>query len=229
MIISGIFTDLINTKFGGRHGYFKQRYYQGLVNLGGNTQKKIVYVKPEDLEKVTEILTNKLTKDEFERYSLIPFDLNDQTYSERILELREKNGYLNDRCLHVQYGKFQWMLNHINEDEYVWWIDAGLICDHLFPTKYVDTLEKSKSIFSDEFFKSLIKRVNNKNYFICGDRHNYYAHGKPDKIYFDNNFQERYHPIAGFFGGHKNNMKNFLLQSNKKKTNRSSFLSILIK
>ena len=93
------------------------------------------------------------------------------------------------------------MLNHINEDEYTWWIDAGLVCDHLFPSKYVSKLEDAKNVFSDDFFTNLKNRVNDKIYFICGDRNNFYAHGKPDRQYFDSNFQERYHPIAGFFGG----------------------------
>jgi len=216
MIVSGIFTDLFNTKFGGRHNHFKQRYYQGLVYLGGNTQRKIIYVKPEDMEKVVEILSIKLTEEEFSRYTLIPFDLNDQTYSERILELREKNGYLNDRCLHVQYGKFQWMMNHIDEDEYIWWVDAGLVCDHLFPSKYVGDIENAKNVFSDSFFENLKSKVGDKNYFICGDRHRYYAHGKPNQTFFDANFQDRYHPIGGFFGGYSNTFKNFIQSLNKK-------------
>lgn len=216
MIISGVFTELFKTKFGGRHGYFKQRYFQGLVNLGGNTQKKVVYVKPEDMDKLVEVLTNNLTEEEYKRYTLIPFDLNDQTYSERILELREKYGYLNDRCLHVQYGKFQWLLNHMDEDDYVWWIDAGLVCDHLFPTEYVKNIGGPKNVFSDEYFEYVKDKTGEKCYFICGDRHRYYAHGKPNKIFFDSNHQDRYHPIGGFFGGKNDSLKEFLNVANNK-------------
>lgn len=216
MIISGIFTDLFNTPYGGRHTYFKARYYLGLAALGGNTQQKKIYIKPEDIEKVTEVLTNKLTEEEFNRYELIPFDLSEQTFSDRILALKEQIGYLGDRCLHIQYGKLQWLKNHINEDDYLWWIDAGLICDHLFPSKYVRDFNDAKNVFSDDFFNQLKQRVNDKTYFICGDRHRYYAHGKPNEKYFESNYQNRYHPIGGFFGGQSNRLNEFIDVCNSK-------------
>jgi len=216
MIISGIFTGLINTKFGGRPPYFNQRYYQGLSYLGGNTQQKIVYVKPEDLDKVKEVLSHKLTEEEYQRYTLIPFNLEDQIFNEKLLKVREKEGFPYDRCPQVQYGKFEWMSNHIDEDEYIWWVDAGLICDHLFPTKYMSNPEEIKKILNDEFFENLKSRVGTKNYFICGDRHRVYQHGKPNIKYFKQNYQDRYHTIGGFFGGYSKTFKNFINDFNVK-------------
>ena len=32
---------------------------------------------------------------------------------------------------------------YIDEDEYIWWVDAGLVCDHLFPSKYVGDIENA--------------------------------------------------------------------------------------
>jgi len=216
MIITGLYLNMFGTKFGGRYKSFKNRYLTGLANLSGNSQKKIVYVKPDDFNEVKNFLSKKLKNEELNLYHLIPFDLKNQTYHNDIQRLKTENGYLDDRCLEIQYGKLQWMLNHIDEDDYVWWIDAGLVCTHLFPLKYSEDFNNAKKIFNDEYFKKLEERINKKVYFICGDRKRYYAHGAPLEKYFEKNYQNRYHPIGGFFGGYHTSLKTFLNKTNDK-------------
>jgi len=216
MIISSIFLNMFGSSLGGRYKSFHGRYLKGLVNLSGNSQKKIIYLKKEDIPMVTDFLKSRLTESEYNLYSFIDFDLEQQIHHNQIKEVKDVNGYLKDRCLEIQYGKLEWMLNHIDEDDYIWWVDAGLVGDHLFPKKYSETFENAKNIFNDEYFDKLKERVGEKLYFICGDRRRYYSHGAPKEIYFEKNYQNRYHPIGGFFGGHTKLMKDFINKTNNK-------------
>jgi len=170
----------------------------------------------EDMDMVKDFVKSKVSNEEYNLYVFIPFDLKNQTFHKQIQEIKSINGYLKDRCLEIQYGKLEWMLKHIDEDDYIWWIDAGLVSDHLFPYKYVKNFNDAKNIFNDEYFTKLKNKVGDKLYFVCGDRRRFYSHGAPKKEYFEKNYQNRYHPIGGFFGGKSNLMKDFIVNTNQK-------------
>jgi hypothetical protein len=218
MIISGFFTNLYGTEFGGRPNAYKKRYLFGLASLASNSQKKIIYTSPNDRDELTDFLKKTLSIPEFKRYVIKPFYLTNQTFHPSIIILKKEFGYLSDRCLQIQYGKFQWIMECIKEEEdnYTWWVDAGLISNHLFPNIYVENIESSKNISSDNFFNQLVTKADGKTYFICGDRSNGYAHSLPNQKYFDKGYQTKLHPIGGFFGGNSLFLNNFLLKCNLK-------------
>ena len=54
MIISGFFTNLYGTEFGGRLNAYKKRYLFGLASLTSNSQKKIIYTSPNDRDELTD-------------------------------------------------------------------------------------------------------------------------------------------------------------------------------
>ena len=69
MIISSIFLNMFGSSLGGRYKSFHSRYLKGLVNLSGNSQKKIIYLKKEDISMVTDFLKSRLTESEYNLYS----------------------------------------------------------------------------------------------------------------------------------------------------------------
>lgn len=215
MIVTCFYTGLINTQFGGRPNSFKRRYLSGITNLQYNTQKKVIYTSNKDYDELFNHINNNVNEKNLERYQIKIFELKNQTFHEKIQSIRKKDGYVQDRCLEIQYGKFQFLLNEKDNDEYLWWVDAGLLDEHLFLKEHVNNLEKY-NLFNDVFFENLKKDIKESVYFICGDRHNHYSHGKPDKKFFEKDYQNRYHPVGGFFGGKKELLEDFLTKCNDK-------------
>jgi hypothetical protein len=216
MIVTCYYSNLNGTIFGGRPKSFSGRYLNGILKLSNNSQKKIIYTSKNDFNELKNFLTQKIDEEKMSLYDIKIFELNNQKFHTQIKKLKNQIGYVGDRCLEIQYGKFEFLLNELkNNNDYVWWVDAGLIDEHLFPIEYIEDLNKY-NLFNDSFFNGLSKKIDNKILLFCGDRENYYLHGTPDKKYFTKNYQNKYHPIGGFFGGHSNSLKSFLNSCNEK-------------
>lgn len=218
MIVSCYYTNLLSTKFGGRPISFKRRYLDGIARMATNNLNKVIYTSSHDESELKEHLKNKLSEESLEKFEIKIFELEDQKYHSTIQRLKDINGYINDRCLEIQYGKFDFLLNEIKlnkEEKYFWWIDAGLIDKHLFTNKIIDNLNVY-NVLNDNFFNTLKLNIVDKLFFICGDRDKGYLHKKPSTKFFSSNYQGRLHTIGGFFGGESNNLIKFCENFNKK-------------
>lgn len=218
MIVTCYYINENNNFLGGRPKSYSFRYLNGILKLSENNQKKVIYTSQNNFEVLKNFLYERLDENKLSLYEIKIFDLTKQKFHERIQKLKGVIGYVNDRCLEIQYGKFEFLLNELNNnenEEYLWWVDAGLINEHLFPKKYIINLN-DYNIFNDIFFVKLKEKINKKLFFICGDRENQYLHGKPDIKFFNKNYQHRYHPVGGFFGGERNLLNIFLSECNKK-------------
>lgn len=114
----------------------------------------VVFTDEETNKKIQNFLyRNNILKDALQKMFIVLFDLDDQKWHEKITEIKHLNMIPPQRCLEVQYGKFEWVKNVSDNfsPDTIWWIDAGLLSDHLFPSYAIKDLEL---IFNSTVFKA---------------------------------------------------------------------------
>jgi hypothetical protein len=155
-LVSGIFLGLYRTDKGGRPNAWKERYYSGVAHLKDNSFQKVIYITPGLKDELERFLTKECSKEQLDRYTLKPFDLNNIKYHGDITRVRETTGGAPqpDRCIHVQWGKFEFLANEAQDANNVFWIDAGLISNVLFPKRIYP--DRASEVVSDKFLSDVI-------------------------------------------------------------------------
>jgi hypothetical protein len=207
-LVTCVYLNLYKTVLGGRPPAFKVRYLNGLVNLKSNSLQKVVYTSSSTLDCIVNFVEKNTNREEFNKYSFKTFELENYKYYKNICNLQQTSKAVSsDRCITLQWSKFDFMNNETNEEnEFVFWVDAGLISPVLFPSSVYD--KSHLNILSDKYFANLTQNIKEKCYCIAGDRSNGYLHFAPSHLMKLKNFN--LHPIGGFFGGRSCELKQAL-------------------
>lgn len=207
-IVSAIFNQLHGTDFGGRPSR-ETHYYSSLKTLARMSDANFI-VYTNEAEKLSIFLKDNI--DSNTNITLIPFDLKSAPHQEKIQKLKNieemKQSF---RCFELQYLKIYWLLNHLpkNDDDYIYWFDAGLSYSGLIPDKYLNV---SGTTYYDKYFNSslynnhflnCLTQYTDDSFFVVAKNNTefFWSHTIPDKYYQVIN--KDHHIIGGFFGGKK--------------------------
>lgn len=196
-IVSCIFVDYYNTPFGGRPKIWKDRYFYGLYRHKHNDLSKVVYFTDTAVRDQFEAyLIQKCTPDELSRYEFKLYDLQNYRLNNQIFSLREKfpGAIAKDRSPQICYSKFEMMLQESIGCDNLFWCDAGLVSNVVFPSTALD----KSYIMSSDFFDNIIVTIEQKMSIVCGDLKAGFVSRK-----IDDKVGGNYHikPVGCFFGG----------------------------
>jgi hypothetical protein len=210
--VTCIYDGYHGTIFGGRPNR-KKHYIESLKSISGT--ECMIYCF------TAKSLFNELSK-EFANYkniTLIEKELTEFWFSDYILSLKNKSPELyvspyfwNQRNCHIMWGKTE-MLKSImieNNHDYIFWIDAGLSSDQLFPHEYFPEQNRDKStrLFTKTLIDNVIIYIDNK---ILALNHTSPNNPPlPEKYYTEKHNRKRDAMVGGFFGGKSILMREFV-------------------
>lgn len=209
LLITSIYSDLWGTEFGGRPS--RDFHYKAslLSILKLSPTKVICFTSNKELASLEDFFYTK-NKVDPNLLEFSTFELSDSRYFDLIYPKKniEKMKTL-DRCFEIQYNKFFWFdtIENTNQYDRVYWIDAGLSHNGLFPDKHRDlTGGYQAHYYSVDLFKpELLEKLNviSKDSTLLIAKNNqggfYWSQGLPPKYF--NTYNLSKHIIGGLFGG----------------------------
>lgn len=212
LIYTSIYANLWGTTFGGRpsRAHHYKLSLRNILNL--SPTKVMCFTSKEELEDLQNwfYIENNVSQDLLE---FQVFDLKNSKMYDKIKKLKKDHHMTRlDRCFEIQYNKFFWLDNLSNLTSYdrVYWCDAGLSHEGLFPRKYSygTGFESSFSftLFNENFLQYLNSVSKNKIILIGKNNTNefYWSRTLPETYYKE--YQNTVHIIGGLFGGTVSNM-----------------------
>lgn len=212
-IISAVFNNLHGTDFGGRPSR-ETHYYSSLKTLARMSDANFI-VYTNEPEKLSTFLKDNV--DTNTDITIIPFDLKSAPHQEKIQKLKNieemKQSF---RCFELQYLKIYWLLNHLpkNNEDYIYWFDAGLSYSGLIPDRYLNVAGNTyydryfnSNLYTNKFLTCLLNYTGDK-FFVIGKNNTefFWSQTIPDHYY--TNLCKDHHIIGGFFGGQKTIVNN---------------------
>ena len=222
-LVTAIYNHSPHSRIGGR-GYSWEDYiapFENLIHLGCNI---VVYTQ----DTLVQVIQEYFIKKAFFNYKVVPYNLDNYKYSDKIYRLKEnlklidKDGLLagrsivdNDRnyhlCLSKPYFLSEAIKNKYFDTEKYYWIDGGLFHHGLFPESLGGIERRTKvnldnywpvnknSLCNPTFFNRLSKKVKDELLFIGVD--NYY--GRPISFIEKGlaGSEKPTHIVGGLFGG----------------------------
>jgi hypothetical protein len=206
-IVTAIYDNLFGSDLGGRinRGGHYRNSLKSLLKM--SDADFVCYTSEEEIQDLKNFfyVVNNISP---EKLIIKPFDLRNFEFTEKINKIKNLDETTkSDRCIEIQYSKFVWVNNEIDNDyDNIFWFDAGLSHTGLIPPKYMDETkgywEKyyESSLFNNIFLKNLINHCGDK-VFVCAKENvmNYWSGTVPEQYY--NQRDMSYHIIGGFFGG----------------------------
>ena len=206
--ITCIYNDLYGSDLGGRPNR-RDHYKWSLLSLLKMTSADFVcYTQESEFEELIDFFytKNNISTD---RLKIKIFDLRTTKYKDLIHSVKDYDAVTkDDRCVEIQYSKFDWFRKEDGSYDYYYWIDAGLSHCGLIPNKYLDTKLPmmrcfyESSLFNNKFLDNLLEYSGDK-FFLIGKENirNYWSGSVNEKFY--NNYSKAVHIIGGLFGGKK--------------------------
>jgi len=209
-LVTAIYNNLYGTTYGGRpsretHYTHSLRTLMKIPNV-----KFIIYTN--DYLKVSEYLTNNLDSKTVD-YTIIEQDLSTVPNKDKIDKLKNiEYTKTSTRCLELQYLKIFWLLDNLpnNNDDFIYWIDAGLSYSGLIPDKYLNTSSHhyydkyfNCSLFNEKFIENLKTFTNNQFFVMAKENVNFFWDQTIPQKYYTKYCADR-HVIGGLFGGKSN-------------------------
>lgn len=220
-LITCNYTNLYGTKLNGRLNR-DDVYKFSLRGIAESGAQIVNYTCPYNLA----ITGPYFTEQKLTNVTSIDYDLTTSPYYEREMAIKDiEPKYYQDtswgnRCIEIMWGKFLWLeenFKNLNDDDYLFWIDAGLSHGGIIPKKYntfegkieygkphkpeellLEYAHRHDLIFNEQFIPSLEKYAGDKVFVICA---NHNQHG--DALGFDFFNDLGLYPIGGLFGGKK--------------------------
>lgn len=211
LFVTAIYNGLWESKYGGRPGR-DVMYMESLINTMHMNGDYVIYCSASEIDKIESQLRQAVPN---RNMRFIAFELYQCPYAydiERILG--GHNSKWPDRCYHLQYCKYEWLNNHVDEYyERIYWIDAGLSRDSLFPSRLVRSEPRNQYYDYVCFEDNLRSKVNN----MCGDKIFVFEksmrdHALIDSKYLPANYVEPTHIVGGWFGGGRSQVKELIGQ-----------------
>lgn len=219
IFVTCIYDGYHGTIFGGRPS--RKRYYVESLKSISNIGYKIFCFTSENLYDELSIQFK-----DIDNIFLIKKEITDYWFSNDILTLKQNNMELysntifwRERNCHIMWGKTE-MIKTImchHNPKYIFWIDAGLSSDQLFPHQYFpDNRNRNKStgIFTTKFIDNIIKDLGGKLISLQHTRPNNLP--LPEKYYSIKSNRTKDAMVAGLFGGHAQKMEVFCCLSTAK-------------
>lgn len=232
-LVTAIYYSPPNTRMGGR-GYsfeFYEAPFRNILNLDCNI---VIYSHESEKNKIINFMNNY----EFTDYIIIDYDLNNFLYSDKIYELKEIKGLIdqnglknndnyieNDRNHHLCLSKLNFLNmaieNKFFNSEKYFWIDAGLFHHGIIPETF-GGIEKFTIINENNYFPKkensicnnklidLLLKKNKSDYILIG-LENY-----PSSYWWFSicDIPKKSHIIGGLFGGSINFVNEFTTKFN---------------
>lgn len=213
--ITCIYNNLFGTDLGGRFNR-DGHYRHSLKSILKITNADfLLYTSQEEIEGLKAFFYQECGFTE-DRIQLKVYDIKNTPYKEKfdlykIIEDTKKS----DRCPEIQYSKLTW-LEDFNEEgyDYLFWIDAGLSSNILFPDRYFPEDQGyypryfECSAYTNTFVEKLVKFVDDKVFLIRKDNTNNFWSGTVSPKYYTE-YNSARHIIGGLFGGEINKTKEF--------------------
>ena len=212
--ITCIYSDLYGTDFGGRPGRNGHYRWSLLSLLKMNDADFLCYTSERELESL-ENFFYKIHNVSPKKLEFKVFDIKNTRHAKRLNEIKDVEGIKKgDRCLEIQYLKFEWFDFEDGSYDYYYWIDAGLSHVGLFPNRYLTNTELERryyecSLFNNDFLKQLINFTDDKFFMIGKDNERNYWSGTVDPKWYTN-YDRSIHVIGGLFGGHVSKWRNIV-------------------
>jgi len=212
--ITAIYSDLYGTELGGRpHRYLHYRW--SLLSLLKMTDADFVcYTSEREFDSLYKFFYEENGVDK-SKLKLKVFDITKTIYTDLINKYKNieetKKG---DRCIEIQFMKFQWVLMEEGEYDYYFWIDAGLSHTGLIPNRYLSFSGNhnrgyfESPLFNNKFLCNLICNTDNKVTIIAKENEINFWSGTVDPKHYKN-FDRKHHVIGGMFGGKKDECFNY--------------------
>jgi hypothetical protein len=203
-IVTAIYSNLHNTKFGGRdsRGYHYIMSLKTILNIAN--ADFVLYTSEEEYDHLY------LMFKDYRNLIVKKYNLNCHNW--KILFDKYKNyeeAKKSDRCLELQYSKIFWLNAELSSDyDRIYWFDAGLSYTGLIPDKYMLCNGNyingydyyNSTLFNNNLLKKLNEKTNNKLYVIKKENHNNFWAHQPLSC-FDVLYDNKWHIIGGLFGG----------------------------
>lgn len=227
-LVTCIYNNIHGTMYGGRLN--RNDTYMYSLNSISETQTPITcFTSANDINDLLAYFVD------YKKKTNISFklnELNQSPFHHKILNIKNnnceyKNNSWESRCPHIMYGKFIWLLSEIDkchDNDYVYWIDAGLSHGGILPRKFTNSFIQEKDyppVIHNRYYKEFMNRHENifNNEFI--NKINSYSDNKfllicctnPQHLESRNNENPcGVFPIGGLFGGLVSVIKPILLQ-----------------
>lgn len=225
LIYTSIYNGLFGTELGGRPS--RNHHYKISLNniLNLNADKFICFTSEKEVDELRNYFYNikLVSKDKLE---FIVFELKNTRYFEKIRKIKNIEEIKKfDRCYEIQYNKFFWLDILPDKQLYdrIYWFDAGLSHNGLFPNEYSfgEGYEKNYQFttFNEEYLNKLNHLTEDKIIIIAKNNTGqfYWSQTIPNSYY--NEYNNNKHIIGGFFGGKLDDIMSF----------KDKFESLLIK
>lgn len=232
-LVTAIYYSSPNTRMGGR-GYsfeFYEAPFRNILNLGCYI---VIYSQESEKDKII----NFMDKYEFTEYIIIDYDLNNFLYSDKIYELKEHEGLIdqnglkndkdyiaNDRNHHLCLSKLKFLNmtienKYFNSEKY-FWIDAGLFHHGIIPETF-GGIEKFTKVNENNYLPKkensvcnyklidLLLTKNNMDYILMG------LEEYPASLWWFDicDKPKKTHIIGGLFGGSVDFLNEFTTKFN---------------
>ena len=218
--VTAIYSDLYGTELGGRPNRYGHYRWSLLSLLKMSDADFVCYTSEREFDSLCKFFYEENGIDK-SKLSLKVFDITKTIYSDLIDKYKNieetKKG---DRCVEIQFMKFQWILMEEGNYDYYFWIDSGLSHCGIIPNRYLSLNGNhnrgyyESSLFNNNFLKNLINNTKDSVSIIAKENDRNFWSQTVDKKHY-NNYDRSYHVIGGLFGGKKENCFEFCNLFNK--------------
>jgi hypothetical protein len=213
--ITCIYDNLFGTDLGGRfnRGGHYRHSLKAIMNI--TVADFLLYTSEEEIEDLRNFFYAECGFTE-DRLQIKTYDIRNTPYKEKFeLYKNLEEVKQSDRCPEIQYAKLTWLEDFNEPDyDYLFWIDAGLSSNILFPDRYFPEDKGyypryfGSSAYTDTLVQNLVKYVGDKVLLIRKDNtNNFWSGTVPGKYYTEHRSEK--HIIGGLFGGQIESTKEF--------------------
>ena len=209
LFVTAAYGLLWDTMFGGRSGR-REHYGESLISLSKLGADFVVYTSNQDEQDYySDYIRDRA--DSSSNFRFVQYDLAQYRHHSAILNIQGGfNNLLKDRCFQLQYCKFQWLQQSL-DDRYTdtYWIDAGLSHTGLFPSKYKcgDNGYRDQyqfSIFDRQLLNGLVATTDHRITILLNTNR---ESPLVDSRYLTRQPSTTFHVVGGLFGGKTNNIQ----------------------
>lgn len=214
ILVTCIYNNLANTKFGGRNCR-DERYRDSLLTISKTNEQIICFTNDYSHQNLITFFSERNVNN----ITFINLDLSNLPFHNDIQRIKQlfpdkfNDLFWHQRCVELMWGKLfmlDYVINHYECDN-VFWIDAGLCHNDVISPKYSLKSDLDKNITSNPYQLMNERFVRNINNFI-GNKilaiRSTVPHNTPiPEKYNIKPYENTYGVVGGLFGGNKNDMK----------------------
>jgi hypothetical protein len=213
-IVTAIYDNLFGTDLGGRPAR-GDHYRHSLKSIAkiDNAKFKIFTDDVDGIKNFIDTNISNIT------YNIYDFDLRTTEFSDKINKIKNiEETKKSVRCIELQYSKLLWLeliAKNIDDNDYIFWFDAGLSYSGLIPEKYLGKNTEGyhsfyyySNLFNNTLLDNIISFADDSIFCVAKDNLRFFwDNGLPEKWFINHKKIIDYHIIGGLFGGKCKNVK----------------------